>query len=119
VLVVDDELPVRVALEALLGRAGCLVFAAATARAAHEVLRAEPIDLLIVDYLLPDVRGDIVHAIATAYQPHLARRTVFLARDVTTSVAETIESMGCRMVREPYADDALLELLVELGARSA
>jgi CheY-like chemotaxis protein len=115
VLVVDDEQAVRSALQTLLSGAGCVVHVAATARAAHEVLRTEPIDLLIVDYLLPDVRGDIVHAIATAYQPHLTHRTVFLTRDATA--ASTIEAIGCRMVREPFASAALLEVLKEVGAR--
>jgi DNA-binding response OmpR family regulator len=119
VLVVDDEQPVRSALEQLLTGAGCVVFVAATARAAHEILRVESIDLLIVDYLLPDVRGDIVHAIATAYQPHLTHRTVFLTREPTSSVERTIESIGCRMLGEPFASDALLRLLAEVGERSA
>jgi signal transduction histidine kinase len=57
VLVVDDNDPGRFAKCAMLRRAGFLVLDAATGRAALDLTRRQPIDLLLLDINLPDMSG--------------------------------------------------------------
>jgi two-component system, cell cycle sensor histidine kinase and response regulator CckA len=57
VLVVDDERAVREVVAKALTRAGYRVRAAASAEEALELERAEPVDLLITDVILPGMKG--------------------------------------------------------------
>lgn len=57
VLVVDDELPIRVLLERVLERAGYEVEVAATGEEGLEAYRRAPADLVITDILLPEMDG--------------------------------------------------------------
>lgn len=57
VLVVDDNMGVRVSLSLLLRHAGYHVFTAATGTAAIEATSGIATDLAIVDVVLPDLNG--------------------------------------------------------------
>jgi two-component system, OmpR family, KDP operon response regulator KdpE len=57
VLVVDDELPIRRALEVTLGKAGYAVTTAATGDEALTAAAMQPPDLVILDLMLPDADG--------------------------------------------------------------
>lgn len=57
VLVVDDERAVREVVAAALTRAGYKVRSAASAEEALDLERAEPVDLLITDVILPGMKG--------------------------------------------------------------
>jgi DNA-binding NtrC family response regulator len=114
VLVVDDDPSIRTVLKSLLTRAGYNVLVAATAEVAHGLLAMEWVDLLVVDYWLPDARGDVLHSIAKAIQPHLAFRTVFLTGDVSAEVTQRILAGGCAVMQKPFENDALLRTLATI-----
>jgi two-component system, OmpR family, KDP operon response regulator KdpE len=57
ILVVDDEAPIRRALEVLLNGAGYRVLTAAYGGEALEIAAASPPDLVILDLVLPDRTG--------------------------------------------------------------
>ncbi|MEO8071413.1 MAG: sigma-54 dependent transcriptional regulator, partial [Acidobacteriota bacterium] len=57
VLVIDDEEIIREALEALLAFEGYSVFTAPTAQAGMETLASRPIDVVLLDLMLPDRNG--------------------------------------------------------------
>ncbi|MCU1329488.1 MAG: putative OmpR family two-component response regulator [Bryobacterales bacterium] len=57
ILVLDDELSSREYLVAVLATAGYGVVQVGSAHAALLVLRAEPIDLVITDMVMPGVNG--------------------------------------------------------------
>lgn len=57
ILVVDDEPRIREVVEFALRREGFTVSAAAEGRAALEKTRAVPVDLVILDVMLPDMSG--------------------------------------------------------------
>jgi CheY-like chemotaxis protein len=57
VLVVDDEVPTLKATEAVLLNAGHTVCWAQTGLGALDLLRTEPIDLVLLDMMLPDMTG--------------------------------------------------------------
>ncbi len=57
ILVVDDEAPHRASLEKIFQRAGFDVFAAADGQQALEILRHEPIDVILSDLVMPKKDG--------------------------------------------------------------
>ena len=57
ILVIDDEMYVREALERVLTSPTITVVSAADAAAGFDVLRAESVDLVIVDIVLPGMDG--------------------------------------------------------------
>jgi two-component system response regulator DctR len=118
VLVVDDEDVVCRALDVLLHRAGYEVITARTGSAAKEILAIRGVDCLIIDYRLPDIRGDVVFAYAIAHQPDLARATVFLTGDITDRASDSIDDTGCPMVRKPFDAAVLLDRVAEQLAGS-
>ncbi len=57
VLVADDEANARRILEILLRKLGCEVFSAADGKAALDIVRESPVDLLITDLNMPGMSG--------------------------------------------------------------
>jgi DNA-binding NtrC family response regulator len=113
VLVVDDEEVVCRALDLLLHRAGYDVITARTGSAAKEILAIRAVDCLVIDYRIPDVRGDVVFAYAAAHQPHLARATVFITGDITDRARDAIDDTGCPMLLKPFDTAVLLDRVAE------
>ncbi|MDB6082237.1 MAG: hypothetical protein JWN43_118 [Gammaproteobacteria bacterium] len=57
ILVIDDETFVREAIQRVLGSSAITVISAATADAGLAILRESPIDLIIIDVILPGMDG--------------------------------------------------------------
>jgi DNA-binding NtrC family response regulator len=57
ILIVDDEEPVRTLLSDALAGENCKVIQAATGKQAYEILRNQPVDLLITDIVMPEQDG--------------------------------------------------------------
>ncbi|MEN2767263.1 response regulator [Ornithinibacillus xuwenensis] len=57
ILIVDDEVGIRLLLEDLLGSEGHGVYTAQTGKEALDLLQVHTIDLLIMDYKLPILDG--------------------------------------------------------------
>jgi CheY-like chemotaxis protein len=57
ILVVEDDVGSRKAMERVLRNAGHTVCWSETGRGALELLRTEPIELVLLDMMLPDVNG--------------------------------------------------------------
>lgn len=103
VLVVDDEPSICKALTIALIRDGYEVLAANGGEAAHAVLAAEQVDVMIVDLRMPDLRGDVVYHLASALQPPLASRTVFTTGDISARAEEIVQACGCPLLRKPFS----------------
>jgi CheY-like chemotaxis protein len=101
-LIVDDEPVVAAGLARLFERRGYHVVTAHSAENALRVIRTRHIDGMILDFRMPDMRGDIAHAAAVALQPHLATRTVFLTGDISPSVEEALSGTRCPVVLKPF-----------------
>ena len=77
-LLVDDEPSIRSAFATLLAREGYLIETAGTAEAGERALARGWVDCLILDYRIPDVRGDLFYEYAHSVQPlHI---TVLISR---------------------------------------
>jgi len=102
VLLVDDEPAICKALSLALSRAGFRVSTALSGEAAMAVVRAEHVDVLVVDLRIPDMRGDALFELAAAMQPHLRTRSLFTTGDITERAQELIEACRCPLLRKPF-----------------
>lgn len=113
VLVVDDEDVICRALDALLHRAGYDVITAQSGSIAKMLLASQTVDCLVLDFRVPDLRGDVIFAYAVAQQPHLARATIFVTGDITERARQVIEETGCPLVLKPFDTTVFLERVAE------
>jgi len=102
VLLVDDEPAICKALALALSRAGFRVSTALSGETAMSVVRAEHIDVLVVDLRIPDMRGDTLFELAAATQKHLRNRTLFTTGDITERAQDLIEACRCPLLRKPF-----------------
>jgi DNA-binding NtrC family response regulator len=116
VLVVDDEEAIGRALRMLLSRAGYLVDVVRTGAAAEVMLVERHFDCLVLDYRIPDVRGDELYLYAVGVQPHLRGRAVFMTGDITERVHSTIDETGCHRLEKPFDVHAMLAAVYQLTA---
>ena len=56
-LVVEDEQPIREMLKMVLSYQNMIIIEAETGNAALEILKTEPVDLMLLDWMLPDISG--------------------------------------------------------------
>ena len=101
-LVVDDEPGVANGLAALFRRRGYDVRVALTAQMALNLVREVRIDGAIIDFLIPDMRGDVLFAAAVAIQPHLETHTVFLTGDISDAALTALSEHGAHIVLKPF-----------------
>jgi CheY-like chemotaxis protein len=102
VLIVDDQPAVARPIAQLLRRRGFDAVVADSGAAAIVELNHQRFDGLLMDFHMPDIRGDALYAMAIAIQPHLARRTVFLTGDVNDTVHDALTSTGSAVVSKPF-----------------
>jgi len=115
ILVVDDEPSICKALSAALTRAGYDVTTAQSGEAALATVRAEHIDVLLLDLRIPDMRGDIIFEVAAATQPQLAYQTVFMTGDITEKAASLILACRCVMLRKPFDLTELFDAIAAIA----
>lgn len=109
VLLVDDEPAICRALGLMLARSGFRVSTAMSGEVAAGIVRAERVDVLVVDLRIPDMRGDTLFMLASAIQPHLRRRTLFTTGDITERAQELIEACHCPFLRKPFDTRELID----------
>jgi CheY-like chemotaxis protein len=102
VLIVDDQLGVARPIAQLLRRRGLDAVVADSGAAAIVELHHRWFDGLLMDFHMPDIRGDALYARAITIQPHLVGRTVFLTGDVSDLVRDALMSTGSAVVSKPF-----------------
>jgi DNA-binding response OmpR family regulator len=119
VLIVDDEPSIANGLAKLLARRGYSVAIAMNSLAATDILTTRRIDIVVIDYRIPDMRGDILYAKAAAIQPHLKTQTIFLTGDPSDEVQQVIRETGCPSFLKPFdiseLEDALRRIVRAIG----
>ena len=118
VLVVDDEPAVSKVLGTALMRAGFRVTLALSGDTAMSVVREQPVDVLVVDFRIGDMRGDELYELASATQPHLRRRTMVTTGDISERVEETIKALGVPMLRKPFDLKELIDWVRSVQPRA-
>ena len=110
ILIIDDERPILLTLEALLGRHGYKVETAATAAAAQKLLEAKSPALVLLDLQLPDAEG--FEMLDRIKNDHAETQVIILtAHDTLNNAIESIKRGAFHFISKPYAPEELLSLV--------
>lgn len=102
ILLIEDEATISVALGRLLDRWGFDTLAARTVAEARAVLGSVSIDIVVIDFRLPDVRGDDFLAWLRDEYPELGRRSLFITGDYGEQALSAIEATGRPYLLKPF-----------------
>ncbi|MEP7072438.1 MAG: sigma-54 dependent transcriptional regulator [Verrucomicrobiota bacterium] len=112
ILVVDDERPILMTLEALLTRRGYQPETAATSTQAMRLLKANPPPLVLLDLQLPDADGlQTLEQIKKEYPD--TQVIILTAHDSLSNAIESIKRGAFHFISKPYAPEELLNLVHE------
>jgi len=110
VLIIDDERPVLLTLEALLKRHGYHVETASTASQGLKLLRSKPSTLVLLDLQLPDADGlETLDQIKTEVPQ--TQVIILTAHDSLHNAIESIKRGAYHFISKPYAPEELLSLV--------
>src|SRR6266516_1451975 len=110
VLIIDDERPVLMTVEALLKRHGYHVDAAATASQGLKLLKSNSPSLVLLDLQLPDADGlEMLDRIKTELPK--SQVVILTAHDSLHNAIESIKRGAYHFISKPYAPEELLSLV--------
>lgn len=110
ILIIDDERPILLTLEALLGRHGYVTETAATAAAGLRALKNKPAALVLLDLQLPDAKG--LEMLDRIKSDHAGTPVIILtAHDSLSNAIESIKRGAYHFISKPYAPEELLSLV--------
>jgi DNA-binding NtrC family response regulator len=110
VLIIDDERPVLMTLEALLKRHGYHVDTAPTASQGLKLLRSKPSTLVLLDLQLPDADGLETLELIKTEVPE-TQVIILTAHDSLHNAIESIKRGAFHFISKPYAPEELLSLV--------
>jgi len=118
VLVVEDEQSIRDLLERVLTNAGYKVLIASTCSEALGICEDpdEPVDLLLTDLIMPDMRGTELALLVKSRWPQIR---MLLMSGYTDSETGELEEVGeeIEFISKPFSPAALLEKIREVLTR--
>src|SRR6201984_3909061 len=110
VLIIDDERPVLMTLEALLKRHGYQVDTAPTATQGLKALRSKPPKLVLLDLRLPDADGlEMLERIKSELPK--VQVIILTAHDSLHNAFESIKRGAYHFISKPYAPEELRSLV--------
>ena len=110
VLIIDDERPVLMTLEALLNRHGYHVDTAGTAAQGVKLLKSNLPSLVLLDLQLPDAHGlEMLDRIKTELPG--VQVIILTAHDSLHNAIESIKRGAFHFISKPYAPEELLSLV--------
>ncbi len=110
VLIIDDERPILLTLEALLGRHGYQPETAATAAYGLKILQRSSPSVVLLDLQLPDADG--LQMLDQIKREHPEVQVIILtAHDSLNNAIESIKRGAYHFISKPYAPEALLSLV--------
>src|SRR6059036_3830354 len=110
VLIIDDERPVLMTLEALLKRHGYQVETAPTATQGLKVLKSKSPSLVLLDLRLPDADGlEMLERIKSELPE--TQVIILTAHDSLHNAIESIKRGAYHFISKPYAPEELLSLV--------
>jgi DNA-binding NtrC family response regulator len=110
ILIVDDERPVLVTLEALLKRHGYQVDTASTAAQGIKLLKSKSPALVLLDLQLPDADGMEMLDRIKSELPRI-QVIILTAHDSLHNAIESIKRGAYHFISKPYAPEELLSLI--------
>jgi len=110
ILIIDDERPILMTLEALLGRHGFHAEVAATASSGMRLLQSKSPAVVLLDLQLPDADG--LHMLEQIKADHPGTQVIILtAHDSLNNAIESIKRGAYHFISKPYAPEELLSLV--------
>lgn len=113
ILIVDDEFAVRYAVRSVLEDAGHEVLEASDGTEALGVLTARPVDVAVVDIVMPNKEG--VETTAEILRAHPSVKVIAISgggRNRNFDFLEMAKSLGAHgVLRKPFTDEQLLKLI--------
>src|SRR5213083_1638534 len=110
ILIIDDERPILMTLEALLERRGYQVDTAPTASQGLKMLKTKSPSLVLLDLQLPDAEGmQTLDSIKTD-SPEMPV-IILTAHDTLHNAIESIKRGAYHFISKPYAPEELLSLV--------
>ena len=110
ILIIDDERPILMTLEALLTRHGYQVETAATASTGLKLLKTKSPALVLLDLQLPDAEGLLM--LDQIKAEHDRTQVIILtAHDSLNNAIESIKRGAYHFISKPYAAEELLSLV--------
>jgi CheY-like chemotaxis protein len=91
ILCVDDEWNGLEGRKMLLEESGCRVLASTSGVEALHLFASHPIDLVLLDYHMPEMRGDVVAACMKASQPEIPIVLLSADDELPESVLELVD----------------------------
>jgi DNA-binding NtrC family response regulator len=111
ILIVDDEVAIRKALERFLGGLGYEVFVAANGEDALSLLEKEAVDLALVDLVMPKIDGIEFIKRMKKLQPSVVP-IVLTGFGTITSAVEAMKAGAYHYLTKPFELDDIASLLV-------
>ena len=119
VLVVEDDAGLLELIYELLSAEGFVVETASTSQAALKKARTGRCDLLLLDVILPDSDGVILHGKLKNMLPGIEKKTIFMTGFSTeTPVIDYLRSLGAAFLQKPFKPADLLDTITRLGERA-
>jgi DNA-binding NtrC family response regulator len=110
ILIIDDERPILLTLEALLTRHGYQIETAATASFGLKTLETKSPALVLLDLQLPDAEG--LETLEQIKREHPEIQVVILtAHDSLHNAIESIKRGAYHFISKPYAPEELISLV--------
>src|SRR6266704_5491884 len=110
ILIIDDERPILMTLEALLKRHGYQIDTAPTASQGLKLLKSKSPSLVLLDLQLPDADGlEMLDRIKTEL-PQI-QVIILTAHDSLHNAIESIKRGAYHFISTPYAPEELLSLV--------
>jgi DNA-binding NtrC family response regulator len=110
ILIIDDERPILLTLEALLERHGYKVETAATAAQGLKLLNSDSSELVLLDLQLPDAEGlETLDQIKAGFSD--TQVIILTAHDSLSNAIESIKRGAYHFIAKPYAPEELLSLV--------
>ena len=113
VLAVDDDEGVRLLLSVVLTEEGCRVLTASDGVEAAEILKAEPVDLLITDYAMPRMNGlDLIRWTRACFRD--VDTVLITGHDDPALMAEAGACGALRVFLKPFPIETIVSLAAEI-----
>jgi signal transduction histidine kinase len=117
VLLVDDEEAMGAAVHRALSRHHEVVFVRRAAEALDRIAAGERFDVVLSDFMMPDITGKEMHQRIQQMAPQLAKRVVFLTGGAFTAEGRLyLDGIPNRVVAKPFRSADLLSVIEELAS---
>ena len=111
ILVVEDEFGIAEVLEAALVDAGHEVFIAINGRQGLERLAERPLELVLLDFMMPVLDGPGMLRVMRADPQYRGIPVIVMSSLPETTVAEVANGMYSGFLRKPFKLQAVIEMV--------